>query len=68
MSAPQLKPFNDGVRVYLNGGDDLSAILDRVPDAGGSVSQPKTFLSEQIGYAGAFVDTEGNQVGLHSRQ
>ncbi|MDJ0840292.1 MAG: VOC family protein [Acidobacteriota bacterium] len=68
VSAPELRPSQEGVRVYLNGGDDLGAVLDRVAGAGGTVAQPKTLINEQIGYSGAFVDTEGNHVGLHSRQ
>ena len=61
-----LKPHADGVRVYLNGGDDLQAILDRVTAAGGQVIMPKMFIRDDIGYIGAFVDSEGNTIGLHS--
>ena len=68
VAGSELKPSIGGVRVYLNGGDDLGPILERVSAAGGTVAQPKTLLNEQIGYAGAFVDTEGNHVGLHSRK
>jgi predicted enzyme related to lactoylglutathione lyase len=62
----QGKPNPDGVRIYLNGGDDLAAILDRVTSAGGKVLMPKTFLREEIGYIGLFSDSEGNVIGLHS--
>ena len=61
-----LKPNPDGVRIYLNGGDDLQAILDRVTAAGGQIVMPKMFIREDIGYIGAFVDSEGNTIGLHS--
>lgn len=64
---PQAKPNADGARLYLNGGEDLGPILDRVTSAGGQVVMPKTFLREDIGYVGLFADSEGNVVGLHSR-
>lgn len=59
-------PSMQGVVVYLNGGDDLSAVLARVAKAGGKVLLPKTFLSKEAGHIAFFVDTEGNKVGLHS--
>ncbi len=61
-----LTPSTQGAVVYLNGGDDLSAILDRVIDAGGSVALPKTAITPAIGYMALFIDSEGNRVGLHS--
>ncbi len=62
----QSRPHADGVRVYLNGGDNLAAILDRVEAAGGKIIMPKTFLREDIGHIGMFSDSEGNVIGLHS--
>ncbi|GAA5165109.1 VOC family protein [Viridibacterium curvum] len=62
----QARPHSDGVRVYLNGGENLSAVLDRVEAAGGKVTLPKTFLREEIGHIAMFADTEGNLIGLHS--
>ncbi|TVO64932.1 VOC family protein [Denitromonas ohlonensis] len=61
-----LTPTPKGTVVYLNGGDDLSAILDRVGAAGGSVALPKTAITPEIGYMALFIDSEGNRVGLHS--
>ena len=55
-----------GTKVYLNAGEDLAVVLDRVESAGGSIAVPKTQISPQFGYMGAFIDTEGNWVGLHS--
>lgn len=63
---PQARPHADGVRVYLNGGDNLSTVLDRVEAAGGKVTLPKTFLRQEIGHIAMFADTEGNLIGLHS--
>ena len=62
----QARPHADGVRIYLNGGDDLQVMLDRVVAAGGSIVMPKTFLRDDIGSIGMFADSEGNIVGLHS--
>lgn len=60
-------PSADGSLVYLNGGADLSVVLDRVEGAGGRVVVPKTQLSPEIGFIAIFEDSEGNRVGLHSR-
>ena len=62
----QTRPHADGVRIYLNGGDDLAVILDRVEAAGGKVVMPKTLIRDDVGYMGLFSDSEGNIVGLHS--
>lgn len=62
----EARPSADGVRVYLNGGDDLGAILDRVVAAGGQIVMAKTHLRDDIGHIGMFSDSEGNVVGLHS--
>jgi predicted enzyme related to lactoylglutathione lyase len=59
-------PSMQGVVVYLNGGNDLSAILARVTKAGGKVVLPKTFLSKEAGHIAYLVDTEGNKLGLQS--
>lgn len=59
-------PSMQGVVVYLNGGDDLSAVLARVTQAGGKVLLAKTFLSKEAGHIAFFMDTEGNKIGLHS--
>jgi predicted enzyme related to lactoylglutathione lyase len=58
------KPSIDGVTIYLDGGDDLSKILDTVENAGGAVLMEKMFLSNEAGYIGMFIDSEGNKIGL----
>lgn len=60
------KPSADGPLLYLNGGDDLSRVLDRVEEAGGKVAMTKTQISPEIGYMGIFIDSEGNRIALHS--
>lgn len=60
------RPSTNGTLVYLNGGDDLAAILGRVGPAGGQVVVPKTEIGNGYGYFAHFLDSEGNKVGLHS--
>ncbi len=55
-----------GPLIYLNGNPDVQNILDRVEAAGGKITVPKTQISEDYGYMGVFIDTEGNRIGLHS--
>jgi predicted enzyme related to lactoylglutathione lyase len=62
------KPSTDGTLVYFNSqAGDLNVELARVEAAGGQVIAPKTLISEDIGYFGLFIDTEGNRVALHSK-
>jgi predicted enzyme related to lactoylglutathione lyase len=58
-------PSTEGTLVYLNGGEDLSAVLDKVEGAGGQILMPKSDIGEN-GFVAYFKDTEGNKVGLHS--
>jgi len=60
------KPSADGAKIYLNGNPDLDAALGKVVAAGGQIHMPKMKISDEIGYMGFFVDTEGNVVALHS--
>jgi hypothetical protein len=59
-------PSSDGITIYLNGGNDLNNILSKVNDAGGRVIMEKILLSEEAGYIGMFLDTEGNKIGLQN--
>jgi len=63
---PDYTPAQTGVLVYLNGGEDLDVILARIDAAGGKVLVPKTLITEEYGYFGLFIDSEGNKLGLHS--
>lgn len=62
------KPSADGVKIYMNGNPDLENVLSKVEAAGGKVVMPKTKISDDIGYMAFFIDTEGNNIGLHSGQ
>jgi predicted enzyme related to lactoylglutathione lyase len=58
-------PSQDGVLVYLNGGDDLDVPLSRVETAGGKILRSKTSLGGN-GFMAQFLDTEGNKLAFHS--
>lgn len=60
-------PTQKGVRIYLNGGPDLSLVLNRVEKAGGKIIMNKVPVSPELGFFGIFEDTEGNYISLHSR-
>ena len=59
-------PSTDGIVAYLNGGDDLQTVLDKVGASGGKVIVPKTRISPDMGYFGMFIDCEGNRMAVHS--
>lgn len=60
------KPSTDGVIVYLNGGNDLQNVLDKVENSKGKIIVPKTQISPEMGYFGMFIDPEGNKIAVHS--
>jgi hypothetical protein len=60
------EPSAKGVTIYLNGGDNLQTILDKVDDNGGKIIIPKTPHADESGYFAIFHDSEGNKIGLHS--
>lgn len=62
----QGSPSSDGVTIYLNGGDDLQIILDKVEGEGGKIVIPKSKHVDESGYYALFIDSEGNKLGLHS--
>ena len=60
------QPSSGGVIIYLNGGDDLQGILDKVEANNGTIAVPKTHIGPELGYYGIFIDTEGNKLGVLS--
>ena len=62
---PKHEPSRNGVRIYLNAGNALAACVSRVEQAGGRVLLPVTSIGDP-GSIAIVLDTEGNQVGLHS--
>lgn len=66
IKAEGYNPSADGVTIYLNGGNNLQVILDKVEKNGGKILIPKTLHADGSGYFAVFLDTEGNKIGLHS--
>ena len=60
-------PSSKGTLVLLNAGDDLGVVLSKVEEAGGKVELPKTAIYGGNGFLARFIDSEGNRVGLHSK-
>ncbi|MDX1629598.1 MAG: VOC family protein [Fulvivirga sp.] len=62
-------PSSQGTLVYFTAhSGDLSNELARVEGAGGQVIQEKKLITEDIGFMGLFIDSEGNRVAIHSRE
>ena len=66
VQGPMHKPSMDGAKIYFNGNPDLSVALGRVEAAGGKVTMPKTKINDEVGHMAFFIDTEGNNVAMHS--
>lgn len=62
------KPTSDGAVLYLNAGNDLQPMLEKVSKNGGQIIVKKTQISPEMGFFALFMDTEGNKLGLHSSQ
>lgn len=60
------KPSSDGVTIYLNGGENLQTILDKIEPNEGKILVPKTPHADESGFFAIFLDSEGNKMGLHS--
>ena len=58
-------PSRNGVRIYLNCDKKLDEVLNRVIDAGGNITIPKTNIGEW-GHIAIIDDSEGNSIGLHA--
>ncbi|HEX9094169.1 MAG TPA: VOC family protein [Coriobacteriia bacterium] len=57
-------PSRDGVTVYLNPRGDIDGMLARVVEAGGEIVREKAFMGPGVGWIAAFIDSEGNRIGL----
>ena len=66
MQGEGYNPSPNGVMIYLNGGDNLQTVLDKVESNGGEIIVPKTVHADGSEYFAIFMDTEGNKLGLHS--
>jgi|SRR5438552_1363797 len=59
------RPGADGSVVYLNAGESINAVLERVVAAGGRIETGRTELPAGMGCYARIFDSEGNRVGLH---
>lgn len=66
VTSEDYKPSYNGVIAYLNGGNNLQTVLEKVEKNNGKVIVPKTQISPEMGYFGMFIDTEGNKMAVHS--
>lgn len=66
IQADGYKPSADGVTLYLNAGENLQVVLDRVEKNGGQIIVPKTAHADESGYFAIFIDSEGNKMALNS--
>ena len=63
------KPSVNGALIYFaSQTDDVNDELSRVENAGGKLIVKKTQITEEIGYMGAFIDSEGNRIAVHSKK
>jgi len=63
------RPSDKGVRVYFTAhSGDVAIEAGRVKAAGGEVLVQRTLIKEDIGYMAVILDSEGNQIALHSRK
>src|SRR5476651_1799413 len=47
--SPMHKPNADGAKIYLNANPDMAVVIAKIGPAGGSVTMPKTKISDEIG-------------------
>lgn len=66
VQASDVKPGGNSVLVYFQC-EDCAVEESRVEAAGGRVLRPKMSIGE-YGFVSLAFDTEGNQIGLHSRK
>jgi uncharacterized protein len=61
------QPSTEGALVFLNAGEVLQPVVDRVEQAGGRVISPRFDMGEW-GIAAFIIDSEGNKVALHAQR
>jgi uncharacterized protein len=59
------RPSTEGALVFLNAGDELEPVVNRVEAAGGRVLVSRIEMGDW-GVAAFIVDSEGNKVALHA--
>lgn len=66
MKGEGYEPSEKGVTIYLNAGENLQPVLDKVEQHGGKILIPKTPHADGQEFFAIFLDSEGNKMGLHS--
>ena len=66
IKGPGCVPGQTGTLVYLNRGEDLNVMLQKIISAGGVFLVEKTPIAPEFGFFAIFLDTEGNKIALHS--
>lgn len=66
MKGEGYSPSAEGLTIYLNAGDNLQTILDKVEENGGTIIMSKTAHADESGFFALFLDSEGNKLGLNS--
>ncbi|ALS98525.1 VOC family protein [Lacimicrobium alkaliphilum] len=66
VKGPEYQPAQGGMLIYFMC-EEVSARLNKIQAAGGELVQEKMSIGEH-GFIGLFTDSEGNKLGLHSRQ
>jgi hypothetical protein len=61
------KPSMEGTIIYINANPNMDNVLARVEEAGGKVLVPKMNIGEN-GNIAFIMDTEGNNIGIHSNE
>jgi uncharacterized protein len=67
-SDPDLTPSTNGIAMFFYGGPRLDETLARIEPAGGKVLMPRTSIGQGLGSFALFLDSEGNKVGLSSKE
>jgi len=58
------KPSQTGTLIYINASPSIQTVIDKIEPAGGKIVAPKMLI--KAGYIAVFLDTEGNNIGLHA--
>ena len=61
------KPSTEGTIIYINANPNMDNVLARVEEAGGKVLVPKMSIGEN-GNIAFIMDSEGNNIGIHSNE
>ena len=62
----EYKTSRDGTIVYLNAGNDLQTVANKIEANRGKIIVPKTEIGPDMGFYAMFIDPEGNKLGLYS--